>query len=110
METNRTKRKNRQWNLKSKYGITIEEYNEMFQDQCGCCAICNIHQSELKETLYVDHNHLTGEIRGLLCSKCNFVLGLMNDDPTLLGRASEYLYDNTDKMESTWSGHTRNVS
>ena len=57
------------------YGITIKDYNRMFMEQKGCCAICGKHQSEQKNTLAVDHDHKTGEVRSLLCSRCNSQLG-----------------------------------
>lgn len=62
--------------LKERYQLTIEDYNKLFQEQQGCCAICGKHQSELKHRLNVDHNHKTGKIRGLLCPKCNTALGV----------------------------------
>lgn len=77
--------------LKSLYGITIDDYDEMYDDQEGCCAICGTHQSELRLALQVDHCHDTGIIRGLLCGYCNSVLGYMGDDPEVLDNAAAYL-------------------
>ncbi len=77
--------------LKTKYNITIEDYNQMFDNQKGCCAICNTHQSELKKILYVDHNHDTGEVRGLLCHICNSILGYAKDNTEILNNAIKYL-------------------
>jgi hypothetical protein len=62
--------------LKKHYGITIDIYNQMFEDQKGYCAMCGTHQSEFKRKLSVDHNHTTGKIRGLLCTGCNISLGV----------------------------------
>ncbi len=61
--------------LKNKYGITLNDYNKMFAEQDGKCWICNTHASELKHPLQVDHSHITGIVRGLLCNKCNSRLG-----------------------------------
>jgi hypothetical protein len=61
---------------KKRFGISLEEYNQMFADQQGCCAICGKHQSEFKRRFAVDHNHETGKIRGLLCLSCNTHLGI----------------------------------
>ena len=61
--------------LKYEYGITLEDYNKMLNEQEGKCAICQKHQNELKKILYVDHDHKTGEVRGLLCKNCNVALG-----------------------------------
>ena len=61
--------------LKYEYGITLDDYNKMFNEQEGKCAICQRHQNELKKILYVDHDHKTGEVRGLLCKNCNVALG-----------------------------------
>jgi Autographiviridae endonuclease VII len=72
------------------YGITISDYNKIFDEQSGCCAICVKHQSEFKKILCVDHNHQTGKVRGLLCHKCNTALGLFQDNPEILELAAEY--------------------
>ena len=77
--------------LLNKYGLTIDSYNTMFTEQKGCCKVCSIHQSKLKRPLAVDHNHNTGEVRGLLCDRCNRALGLFGDSPFLLESALEYL-------------------
>ena len=79
---------------KKTFGITLEEYNEMFTKQNGCCSICGRHQSEFNKALSVDHNHETGEIRGLLCSKCNFGIGNFNDSIELIEKALLYLKTN----------------
>ena len=75
------------------YGITLQDYNAMFEEQDGRCAICGVHQSELKRALAVDHDHGTGEVRGLLCQKCNAGIGNLRDDASLLKRAACYLGD-----------------
>jgi hypothetical protein len=82
-------RKNR--NLIRNYGITLEDYNKMFGEQNGCCAICGKHQQDLKASLHVDHNHTTGAVRGLLCHHCNVGLGHFEDNITLLSNAIAYL-------------------
>ena len=71
--------------------MTIDQYNELFVKQEGKCIICGKHQNELKGRLYVDHDHSTGKIRGLLCKKCNLLLGYSNDDINILKGAIEYL-------------------
>lgn len=80
----------RRSSLKSKYGITLEEYERMFEEQGGVCAICSEreHQNKL---LAVDHCHKTQKVRGLLCSLCNTAIGKLKDDPRLLKKAIEYL-------------------
>ena len=77
--------------LKRKYGITSEEYDTMYSEQEGCCAICGIHQSELKIRFCVDHDHDTGQVRGLLCNNCNNGIGKLKDNYDLLLRAADYL-------------------
>ena len=62
---------NRKQTLMKRHNLTITQYQKLFDAQNGCCAICGKHQSELKKTLSVDHNHKTGVIRGLLCNTCN---------------------------------------
>jgi len=77
--------------LKYTFGITIQQYNEMFEKQNGCCAICGKHQNEFKKALYIDHNHTTNEIRGLLCYSCNSMLGFAKDNIEILTNAIAYL-------------------
>ena len=74
-----------------KYNMTIDEYNEMFDDQKGCCSICGIHKDRLTRALAVDHDHKTNKVRGLLCSYCNSGLGYFKDDINKLKKAIEYL-------------------
>ena len=85
------KESRREYNLKTTYGITLEDYNIMLFEQDGCCAICNTHHTEAKRGLVVDHNHNTGEVRGLLCDNCNLTLGKINDDINILKSAIKYL-------------------
>jgi hypothetical protein len=61
--------------LKYRYGITIEDYNEMLTLQVSGCSICGKTAKENGKALYVDHDHETGKVRGLLCYKCNTDLG-----------------------------------
>ena len=73
------------------YGITLEDYNSMFQEQGGCCAICKTHQLKKKRRLAVDHCHDSGEVRGLLCQDCNTGIGLLQDSKDILYEAIKYL-------------------
>ena len=70
----------RRGNLKRKYGMTLEEYDEMLESQGGCCASCGSPEPGGSGTFHVDHCHDSGEIRGLLCSNCNRGLGYLGDD------------------------------
>jgi hypothetical protein len=85
-----SKQQRRKLKLKH-YGITPEQYNEIFNRQKGKCAICGKPQTELKKRLHIDHNHITGEIRGLLCFNCNLILGMSNDNSEQLRNAADYL-------------------
>jgi hypothetical protein len=77
------------------FNITLEEYNELLKKQNYKCAICNGYEiSYRNEVLSVDHNHNTGEIRGLLCNTCNRALGLFKDNENLLKNAIKYLKQN----------------
>lgn len=78
------------YRLKTRYGITKLQYDELFEKQNGCCALCGKPQSECKMRLSVDHCHLTSEIRSLLCSYCNLrVIGKLRKDT--VQRIYEYL-------------------
>ena len=75
------------------YGITVEEYEHMYEMQKGVCKICS-KPEPIKTRLCVDHNHTTGKVRGLLCTHCNTALGHMFDNVSLLQNAIGYLHDN----------------
>lgn len=77
--------------IKSEYGLDNSQYNHMLAQQDNCCAICKIHRSKLKINLAVDHCHLTGKVRGLLCGKCNRAIGLLKDSIENILSALNYL-------------------
>ena len=70
------------------YGISKEAYHQKLEEQGGLCAIC---ESVFEKSLAVDHNHKTGEIRGLLCEHCNFGIGKFRDNPKTMESAVRYL-------------------
>lgn len=83
--------------IKKTYDFSFEQYEEMFDRQGGCCAICKSKVSSTRTSrLFIDHCHDTLKIRGLLCSQCNHGLGLFKDSSTLLKKAIEYLESNKD--------------
>jgi hypothetical protein len=82
--------------LQNRYGISLDEYNKMWADQAGCCAICGTHTSALTKPLCVDHCHTTGLVRGLLCTQCNTALGMAKDNITTLQNMIKYLGGNND--------------
>ena len=73
--------------LKKIYNITLEDYNNMYNNVHGKCEICNLYYDKLN----VDHCHITGKIRGLLCTPCNTALGQLKDDVSILKNAITYL-------------------
>lgn len=82
----------RRTHLKMKYGITLEQYDEMYDKQNKVCAICGSNEScSRNKFLAVDHCHEDDKIRGLLCSNCNRALGLFKDDFKVLENAIKYL-------------------
>ena len=80
--------------LYRKYGIISKEYDNLFKSQGGRCAICGILSHKTDRGLFIDHDHDTDKIRGLLCNKCNRGLGHFNDDPELTSQATVYLLKN----------------
>jgi hypothetical protein len=79
--------KRRDWLLKRQYGISLEEYDRMVEEQDGCCNICN----RRVDKLVVDHDHVTGKVRALLCNKCNLLIGFAKDNPKVILQATAYL-------------------
>jgi len=79
----------------SKYGISMEDYNSMIVKQQGLCAICKEVPAPVRgDSLYVDHCHTTGDVRGLLCNSCNIMLGMAKDNIETLRKAIDYLNRN----------------
>lgn len=74
----------------SKYRITPDEYDVLLAEQKGVCAICGKPPAKGK-SLHVDHDHVDGQIRGLLCYRCNHALGLLKDSPTIIEAALKYV-------------------
>lgn len=81
----------RSYKLKFNYGIVMEDYYRILKEQKNKCAICGRDQSEFDKIFGVDHDHITGNVRGLLCTKCNLMLGSANDNIDLLRNAIKYL-------------------
>jgi hypothetical protein len=77
--------------LKATYGISYKEYKTMLEAQNGQCAICGTTSTGNRKAFHVDHDHETGEVRGLLCGNCNSGIGNLRDDIGLLKRAIQYL-------------------
>jgi hypothetical protein len=88
---------NRNWRLPRTYGISSHQYESMLAAQNSVCAICGEEEKAahgrtgMPFNLSVDHDHSTGQIRGLLCQRCNRALGLLKDDAGVVRKAFEYL-------------------
>lgn len=81
--------------FKARYGITLDQFNKISAEQNDECLICKKHKLQNKNgKLFVDHDHKTGKIRGLLCDRCNKSLGLMEDNVEFLRKAIGYLTEN----------------
>lgn len=83
--------KRRDGHLRRTYGISSADYDAMLGRQGGGCAICHAAPTWNKPVLPVDHDHLTGRVRSLLCHRCNIVLGLVSEDVLLLEAMEDYL-------------------
>jgi len=84
--------------LRAKYGITCPKRDELILSQDGCCAICELpvelDGKATKLSAVVDHDHITGKIRGILCGQCNKGLGIFGDTLSGLNKAVKYLEGN----------------
>ena len=78
----------RERSLKAMYGINTDFYNRLYTEQNGKCAICSKNQVA---KLSVDHNHVNGSVRGLLCVSCNVGLGMFKDNQEIMAKAIDYL-------------------
>ena len=82
--------------LLRKYGITAQIFDKMLEDQCGRCAICGTHFESSKAT-HIDHCHITGKVRSILCNHCNLVLGHAKESVQILENAVQYLKHNSNE-------------
>ena len=81
----------RWWHIEVTYGITRDQYEAMWAAQCEVCAICGAKESFAGKKFSVDHDHETGQVRGILCGSCNLGIGQLGDDPDRLIAAAFYL-------------------
>lgn len=81
--------------LKLRYGITYDEWELMRERENFSCMICGITEEEIGRKLDVDHCHITGKVRGVLCNQCNTTLGHAKDNIAILESAIEYLKNNS---------------
>lgn len=95
--TSRAKIIRRNCMLKSRFGITLEQYDKMFEEQNGNCAICGL--PELMKRLAVDHNHETGKVRALLCNRCNLLVGQIENNYELIDGILGYLQERGAKCQ-----------
>jgi len=84
------KKKLQNYSLKKLYGISVKEKNELKEAQGNRCIICNKWFSK-PEDAHVDHDHSTGRIRGILCRRCNRVLGFVEESKVILEKMINYL-------------------
>lgn len=82
------KKRERTYSLKTRYGITLNDFEALLAAQGGGCAICSI---KFDDNANVDHCHETGRVRGLLCSACNTAIGRLGDNLDGVMRAVRYL-------------------
>jgi len=89
-------------NLRIRYGINLNQYNAMLEIQNHKCAVCNLDTRKLKRKLYVDHCHISGKVRKLLCLQCNTALGMLKEDintiENLKNYIKEYQHDHVEKV------------
>ncbi len=77
--------------LEVKYGLTPEQYAALFEAQGCCCSICKSDKPGSKSGWHVDHCHSSGKVRGILCARCNIMLGNAKDSEAILTSAIAYL-------------------
>lgn len=83
--------------LRKTYGITVEDEKHLLESQGGVCAICEAEDTGPMR-FHIDHDHATGQVRGVLCGNCNKGIGLLRDDPALLERATIYLSEGPEAL------------
>lgn len=86
----------RKWRLKFEYGMTCEEWDGLFKEQNNACAACDATEPR-GGRWHVDHNHITGEVCGIICHKCNIGIGHFDDDLDLILKNAAYLQRTREK-------------
>lgn len=77
--------------LKRSYGLTLDQYQSMLDKQQNCCEICKVNFNTLNKNPSVDHSHLTGKVRDLLCNHCSTILGLCKENVSILESTVQYI-------------------
>ena len=103
----RSRLKSRIKRLEEVFGLTLDQYDAILKKQSGGCALCGFIPSgadtyRTGKSLAVDHDHITGRVRGLLCDLCNRGIGQLHDDPILLRKAAEYIEQSSDPFFVPW--------
>ncbi len=83
--------------IRRRYGITKDQYLDMIEEQNDRCPICEKTLPTETKHIHIDHDHKTGNIRGILCASCNTTLGRFNDDVVILQNAIDYLEEHRDR-------------
>lgn len=91
IRNDREKTEMRARRLARQFGISLDEYGDMLESQNHRCKICDIEECPTGRNFAVDHDHLTGVVRGLLCVRCNSLLAMVNDEEDILLKAIKYL-------------------
>lgn len=91
--------KQRKDRLRQLYGMTVEDWDALIINQLGCCAACGDQLMEQRSC--VDHDHVTGAVRGILCVFCNSADGMLKGDPDRALRLAAYLLSTSDVLVST---------
>lgn len=87
--------------MKSAYGMTLQEYEILLEKQNYGCAICGNNNGN--RVMFVDHDHETDKVRGLLCTRCNCAIGLFEDDVERMAKAIEYITGTTITVSALFS-------
>jgi hypothetical protein len=91
LRTPEGKKSNRNSQLKKKFGVTLDQYDSLLQQQNGSCAICGTTNPRGRGSFHLDHDHITGAIRGILCHSCNTGLGSFRDSTLTIQAAIDYI-------------------
>lgn len=83
------------------YGLTTNQWNDLFDSQGRCCAVCKSPTPKGRRGWHTDHDHDTGEVRGILCHLCNVALGAVEDSPEVLKELILYLQERHDSNSNT---------